>query len=267
MNPAGGELAASLAHRLRVLGRRVEEAGDDLDRLERRAVADASPAARSAAEEVLAGRLGELQVASAPPLASLEGIVLRLLRLGCTRGPVAERAAGLLARSQAADGGFGSGAEPLRLRRTAHLAAWLASNRHARPSVLARASAFVAAAWSPARVAGGSAADLAAWAHFFSHAAGDEALELADAALAWCGRELDRSFRAGRLTPSEAARVLAFCDAVAIPGGSVHAEAVLRALAGESPGAPGVADALAETWALRRLADLLHLPPSGGAGR
>ncbi len=264
------DLASALALRLEGIRLRIEETGGELDRLEVRALLEGEGSARSAAEAVLVEQLAALPSGPQVPVEGLGELVLRLLRLGTNRGAVAEQAARRVASAQAPDGGFGPPAaepEALRLRRSAHLTGWLASGPFGRPSVLRRASSFLLRAWSPARLAGTSVRDLAAWAHFFSHPADEEAVEQADAAVAWCGRELERSFRGGRIDPAGAARVLAVCDAVALPGGAVRAGDLLRMLAGTAPSPGGVAEALDEAWAIARLAELLHLPiRRAGAG-
>jgi hypothetical protein len=114
-----------------------------------------------------------------------------------------------------------------RLVATALTAALLARTPCARPAPRRRAAAFLAAHWAPERVAGGEFGALAGFARHWAHV--DH--ELSDPALQWCGRELERGFREGRLDALQAARVLVLCDARSLPGSRLDADRVVHALA------------------------------------
>ena len=58
------------------------------------------------------------------------------------------------------------------------------------------------------------------------HDAGDEILQ-------WCGRELERGFRARRFSAVRTARVLTWCDAPVLPGAQLEPAELLDALLAE----------------------------------
>ena len=92
---------------------------------------------------------------------------------------------------------------------------------------------------------------MCAWFPALCHAPGD----LADEALQWCGRELERGFRTGRFGPGAVARVFADCDAHALPGARLRAAEVLEALlAIQSPEGSFPGDTLEAARALSFLA-------------
>ena len=72
---------------------------------------------------------------------------------------------------------------------------------------------FLAAQFSVERVQAGGFEDLAPFLPFFAI----HPHELSDAALQWCGRELERSFRSGRLSPLEAGRLFVRSVARSLP--------------------------------------------------
>jgi hypothetical protein len=137
--------------------------------------------------------------------------------LGVRRGPAVERAVARVAAAQQPDGRFALAGDPV--AGTAAVAGLLARTACVRPSVLRAAGDWLAAHWSPERVAGGDAAAIAGWASFFANAEH----ELSDAGLQWCGRELERGFRTGAIGALAAARVLVACDAPALPGARLAA--------------------------------------------
>ena len=166
---------------------------------------------------------------------SLEAIG-RLLRvcndLRALAEPELGRAAARLEALQSADGSWSASAqEPLdaRLQRTGNLAGHLSKTRFARPETLEAAGDFLAVHFSPERLQGFQAENIAAYAHFFAncpHAAADEVLQ-------WCGRELERGFRARAFDAACTARVLVDCDAHSLPGGRTDAAEVAVALVSE----------------------------------
>jgi hypothetical protein len=148
-----------------------------------------------------------------------------------------ERACAALAAEQAADGAFGRADEPLdaRLRRTGMLAGYLAKTPFARPALLDAAGDFLALHFAPERVQEFQWENLAAYAHFFANALH----ERADEVLQWCGRELERGFRARAFDAVRTLRVLAWCDAHSLPGARLSREELLAALAAEQAGDGG----------------------------
>jgi hypothetical protein len=141
--------------------------------------------------------------------------------------PAAERAVSVVEAAQQPDGSWGG------LWRTGLLAGFLAKTPYARPATLHAAGAWLADQWAPEQVKGGDARRawpaIAAFAHFFANVPHD----LSDAALQWCGRELDRGFRTRRWDAVRTARVLLWCDAGAMPGARLGAEELVSALAAE----------------------------------
>ena len=189
-------------------------------------------------------------------LAALEG--LRELPVGAD---VAEHRQTFRER----DGIVGRGLEvdeSARVVATAQIAGQLAKTLYARPTVLRAASAFLAAHWGPERVQSGDPIAIAAFAQWYANT--DD--ELSDAALQWCGRELERGFRTGAIDALATARVFALCDAQALPGAQLGADEVVLSLAaaqaadgGFGPPAAPVAVRVAAT--LDALAALARLTP------
>ncbi len=194
------------------------------------------------------------------PLASLPGASARATLMGTLSALDLYDEAGLrsgaglsaavawLARVQTPDGAWHPTAEehleagdedPVFL--TGMLAGHLSKLRCGSPRTLAQAEAFLAARWSPERVEGGGWRGLGAYAH----ACTNGCAELADEALQWCGRALEKGYRSGALDAVDVARVLLLCDAHSLPGGRVDSgEVVLALLAAQQPdgalGAPGL---------------------------
>ena len=207
-------------------------------------LADGSHPATGSASDV--DRLGAIGRAMAPcdvpdPIA---GTLLSLSRLADLRGlhgPGVERAVRFLASSQLEDGSWGrSGpSADLRLFATGMLAGILGRTPYARPHVLAQAGSFIAIAEPHERIERDGWPALAAFARFFTnvqHERGDELLQ-------WCGRELERGFRTRRLDAESCARVLLYCDAVALPGARLEPAELLASLF-EDQAADGGFDAL-----------------------
>lgn len=146
-------------------------------------------------------------------------------------GPAVERAVAWLEEAQHPDGGWSAARaadEAQRIAVTGLLAGFLEKTSCARAALFGRAGRFLAARWSPERVQGDFGV-LAGYAHFFANGSH----ELADAGLQWCGRELERSVRGGRLRAWQAGRVLALCGAAALPGSRLEAREVALAMLGE----------------------------------
>jgi hypothetical protein len=179
---------------------------------------------------------------------------------GVHEGPVAERAAARLAAAQEADGGWSCVPALEQGAAAALVAGLLAKTRFARTAVLRAAGRRVAASWAPECVEGGAAAALAAC--FFANT--DH--EIADGALQWCGRELERGFRNGSIDALAAGRVFALCDAQALPGARLSADEVALSLAAAQADdggfAPAAGDVAARVEAtLAALAALRRLTP------
>jgi len=260
----------------------VERHGAALDRLRLEALAGAAvEPARAALEErqrsdgsfpPLPGR------AAGDPVAATAAALEALGQLGVRRAPSVEAAVGWLAAAQAPDGswsaesevgseagsegeGAGARAPAERIARTGRVGGLLARSVYVRPAILAAAGDWLGRHFDPGLVEGqdpASVARLTGVAAFFAntpHAAADEVLQ-------WCGRALEKGFRAGRLGGLGAARVLDACDAVALPGSRLAPGEVVLALLAEQeadggwPGSDPGARVAATLDALRALARL-----------
>ena len=150
--------------------------------------------------------------------------------IGVRRGAEVERAVAILAAAQREDGSWslaGETDESARVVATAQIAGHLAKTICARPAVLRAAGAFLAAHWGPERVQSGDPRAIAGFSHWYANT--DD--ELSDAALQWCGRELERGFRTGAIDALGTARVFALCDAQSLPGARLSADEVVLSLA------------------------------------
>lgn len=174
-------------------------------------------------------------------LACLEPLIA-LDDLGALGAPVVEEIAGRAQALQRADGSWGAAdaSAEQRLFATGMLAGHLARTRVVRPEVLDRAGAFLADRWSPDAVAGRSWPALAAFGAWFSSVGNQD--ELADGALQWVGRELERGFREGVYDAVHTVRVLLHCDASAVPGAGLAPGELLDRLLGEQGGDGGFAE-------------------------
>jgi hypothetical protein len=150
--------------------------------------------------------------------------------IGLRRGAEVERAVAILSAAQRDDGSWslaGVTEEDARVVTTAQIAGHLAKTICARPQVLRAAGEFLAAHWGPERVQSGDPRAIAGFAQWYANT--DD--ELSDAALQWCGRELERGFRTGAIDALGTARVFALCDAQALPGARLSADEVVLSLA------------------------------------
>jgi len=216
--------------------------------------------AGSGAEDGSAARSSSARPGLAPTFAALTW----LAEANDLAAPAAERVVAWLGEVQEDDGGWtpppGSCSDG-RLVLCGLLSGLLARTAFARPATLRRAGVLLAARWAPEQVRGGDFGMLAAYAGFFANTEH----ELSDAGLQWCGRELERGLRSGRLDALQVSRVLVLCDASILPGSRLERAALVRALldAGAADGgwlalgAPGAARVEATVQAavaLRRLA-------------
>jgi len=256
----------------------VDRHGAALDRLRLEALAGAAAEpARAALEErqrpdgsfpTLPGR------AAGDPATATADALEALGQLGVRRARSVEAAVGWLAAAQAQDGawsaepggegegeGAGARAPAERIALTGRVGGLLARSVYVRPAILAAAGDWLGRHFDPALVEGpdpASVARLTGVAAFFAntpHAAADEVLQ-------WCGRALEKGFRAGSLGGLGAARVLDACDAVALPGSRLAPGEVVLALLAEQeadggwPGSDPAARVAATLDALRALARL-----------
>jgi hypothetical protein len=105
----------------------------------------------------------------------------------------------------------------------------LARTRFVRPETLDAAARFMAAHWSPDRVGGGNWDLLDGYAMAFANL--DH--ELSDALLQWCGRELEKGYRARLFDVVATMRVLVDCDAHSLPGATFEPGELLVSLVTE----------------------------------
>jgi hypothetical protein len=179
----------------------------------------------------LAAALAELdpRIARAGPDAWLLG--LRVCdELGARTDARVERVCKQLAAAQREDGGFElAGDLDARLVYTGIAAGLLAKTPFARPELLDAAGDFLARHFAPERVQGFRYESLLAYAQFFANAPHAES----DAVLQWCGRELERGFRARAFDAVRTARVYAGCDAHAMPGARIAQDELCAALRAE----------------------------------
>jgi hypothetical protein len=164
------------------------------------------------------------------PLAATLHALGRLDALGLLDHPVGEGAAGFVLAAQQADGGWDEpGADTeRRIALTGEAAGLLAKAPFARASALARAEGFLAAHWSIELVQGPRYAPILAYVHALAHVPS----ELADEALQWCGRELERGFRTQVFGGLAVARVFLRARARALPGCGVESSEVVATVLG-----------------------------------
>jgi hypothetical protein len=204
----------------------------------------------------------------ASPEAAARRALTWLGALGITDHPLCEAAVAYLAAQAAPDGGFGPAALPpeLRVAITGESAGLLARTPFARASLLRRAERFLARAYSPDLLQSGEYAPLLAYGHALTRIDS----ELADEALVWCGRELEKGWRGGRFTALQLARVLLRAGVRGLPGAQLDpGEIALSLLASQErdggwpaePGADRVDATLEAIEALLRLA-----PPASSSG-
>lgn len=168
--------------------------------------------------------------AAGSPLAATLGVLVRLDALGLLDHPVGESAAAFVLAAQQPDGGWGEPDADVerRIALTGEAAGLLAKAPFARASALARAERFLGAHWSIERVQGPTYAPILAYVHALAHVPS----ELADEALQWCGRELERGFRTQAFGGLAVARVFLRARARALPGCGIEASEVVATVLG-----------------------------------
>lgn len=153
-----------------------------------------------------------------------------LSELGQLVRPSVERAVAFVEAAQREDGSWGTADDfESRLAGTGLLGGLLARTRYVRPESLAQASTFLGEHWDPDRIEAGNYASLAGHASFFTNVQHEES----DAALQWCGRELEKGFRTRRLDACALLGILLCCDVALLPGASLAPEELLEALLAE----------------------------------
>jgi hypothetical protein len=172
-------------------------------------------------------------------LGPLEALIA-LADLGALHAPCVEDIARRLGVLQHDDGSWGDlqAPAPTRIFATGLLAGQLSRTRVARPELLDRAGRFLASMWSPDRVSGRAWPAIAGFGAWYS-STGDD---LADEALQWIGRELQRGNEKGVYDAVHTVRVLLHCDASAVPGAALVPAALLEALLDEQAADGGFAE-------------------------
>ncbi len=176
-----------------------------------------------------------------------------------------------LGAAQQADGSFAvpSGGERAGHLATGWIAGFFALTPFARGASIERAGHWLAERFRPELVQSGDFAMIASHTHCFANAPH----EAGDGILQWCGRELERGVRGGRLPALFALRVFTLCEAPVLPGTRIRARELLSPLAAEqaSDGGwlPGLDDALRVEATLEALTAARRFPPppSAPAGR
>jgi hypothetical protein len=156
-----------------------------------------------------------------------------------------ERAAHALEGLQSEDGAFrvpAQGNTPAAKQAdvfwTGMVAGVLGRTPVSRPSMLAAAGEFLADRFEPDAVEHEGYSALLSYAHFFTNVAHD----LADEALQWCGRALEKGFRSRQVDTVSTVRVLLTCDAQALPGATFDVTELLERLLEEQAGDGGFAE-------------------------
>lgn len=218
-----------------------------------RARAEAFLAARADAPEarLLAVRRGRAEpdvlLAGLTDAAGTDELLRRLGWLDDLRrldGVHAARLGERLAALQAEDGHWGDAGQAI--FETGMIAGHLAKSPRASARLLDAAGDWLAQRFTPDLVQGFQWPNVAAFAHTFANLPHDAADEI----LQWCGRELERGFRARRFSALRTARVLVWCDAPALPGARLEPAELLAALPGEQAGDGGFGEAPEERGAL-----------------
>ncbi len=156
-----------------------------------------------------------------------------------------ESAARSLEARQSDDGAFrvptcgqGRAAEQADVFWTGMVAGILGQTPVSRPSLLDAAGRFLGQRFDPDAVENDGYTALLAYSLFFTNVAH----ELADEALQWCGRALEKGFRSRQFDAVATLRVLLTCDAQALPGATFDVTELLERLLEEQAGDGGFAE-------------------------
>jgi len=143
--------------------------------------------------------------------------------------PLVERAVAFLSAQQCEDGSWcaaeGSG-EEARLVLSGTVCGTLAKTLCVRDSVLRAGTRFLDSMWAAERVQGSNYAAIAAYLRVMTNSPTD----LADEVLQYCGRALERGYRARKLDAVRTARVFVQCEVQALPGARIRSEEAVAAL-------------------------------------
>jgi hypothetical protein len=229
--------------------------GDETARLRAAVLAgEAKPERALPALERWTERSGALRSdGSVSALASLP-VLGALADLRLLDSPLGRRLAEALARVQAEDGSFGAATSDAdeRVFATGRIGGWLSRLRSVRQELLDRAGDHLAARFTPESVGGFAWRPLAAHAQFFANVVH----ERSDEVLQWCGRELERGYRARRFDAVATARVLVDCGASSLPGARLDAGELVLALVSQQDAHGAIACAEAATPESRALRTL-----------
>lgn len=212
---------------------RAEPVGDLVERLAALQADDGSYGPFDAPCRGWIGR--ELEAHGADP--RLRGTLEALALLADSRqtdAHCAEAAVRFVEAAQQPDGSFGSRAasatdDSSAVVVTGISAGSLGRSRYARPEGLVDAGIWLGERFTPERVAQGHVAERAAFAMYYSNVP-DEG---ADGALQWCGREIEREFRAHGFEALSVMQLLLACQVGALPGASFAPEELLERLLAE----------------------------------
>ena len=178
-----------------------------------------------------------------PTEAGVAGTLEALLQAADAKilhGEWVERAVRFLEGAQSPDGAFRIPTDDPQdeVFWTGMVAGILGRTPISRAGPLEAAGEFLGQRFEPEQVEQGGSAALLAYAHFFTNVAHD----LADEALQWCGRALEKGFRSRRLDAVATVRVLLTCDAQAMPGATFDVGELLSRLLEEQAGDGGFAE-------------------------
>jgi len=143
--------------------------------------------------------------------------------------PLVEQAAAFLSAQQREDGSWCTteeASEQERLVLSATVCGILAKTSCARDSVLRAGSRFLESQWEAERVQASDYDAIAAYLRVMTNFP----MDAADRVLQYCGRALERGYRAGKLHAVRAARVFVLCDVRALPGARIRSDEAVAAL-------------------------------------
>lgn len=156
-----------------------------------------------------------------------------------------ERSVACLETLQSEDGAFRVGlpedpgaAAEAEVFWTGMAAGILGRTPYSRPGPLQAAGAFLGKRFSAEAVEHDGYPALLAYSHFYTNVDDD----LADEALQWCGRALEKGFRSRRVEAVATLRVLLTCDAQAMPGATFDVAELLERVLEEQAGDGGFAE-------------------------